>query len=1059
MRSMLDDFVGDATVGSVPERLQPKLPEDMDPVRVGTPQEAEALQPGRRFIEPNGNVLQRPYDDFQSAREGSRFYYQDPETRQRRTGTKPVSEPLDVGPRILYGMAGDDSQRKQVLSKMYPGAEVGKAGEGYLVHMPDGKWLNPEKGGMGPFLGTAAGQAAPGALSAAGGLVGGVGMMALSKNPWLAWMESEVGAGLGMTAGRAFNNMVLGMAGVTSSDAEEKAMLDEAAVAGMLGEGVGRVAGRVGGALVGAGKGLATAAESSSKASEVLPAFLRYMTGTDPEKLLMAQNIRQTTGAIAPPGSFAHEVPMLKLIANELDRMFRLTPIQVSAKRYYERASTAIGDRLGLGSRGEGGTFLEPKTGIEYHRTGTELQLQVAKDLAEKNDALAAAHQARVADMNAAGRGQRAESQELIYNLQRASEQTRAVLTRATQASLDQIKRVGEASLKAMGGGPYPGRDVGPHLTVLSQITKVLSALQKRSSEVYNSVYSIAGNTPLFKTPLEKEAMAFLEEQGPGFESEVVGAPLAQRMKSISQPRAVGIDPDTGEAIMAVPDFTLQQAHSMRKWARSRTDPSDPSFSVISGAKKHMAGMLDRWLHDPQQPPNIQLAVKELDRWDEWYGDAISKFNQEAIVQLRKAEGTHRLLSSPDVAELVFNSGSDFNLSQVKKIIGGDNFRNLLNIDVNRVVKRHTDSTGRVDATTLANEVATRIESGIWPRNDMTAGTLETAHRIGMLEGTIKLDALPDDEVGALLKRAVQQEAQAKELAKTNPMEALDKAVKAETAEFEKRQAAEYEEAQKGPLGRLLAGGLPGKNTTMAADAAEKIVANPNLIREAAERFGPDSHQFNLIRQNYVESVLREGNVNNVTRLDADVQDILLPGVTKDELLTIARNWDFLSEGSPRTFGGSLAATSRVTNPLAELRKMGFHKWTNVLSMVPGGNYVGRFMLGKYYAFVTDSIATNPKIWSYMARGLEDPRVVEREKARLLYDKMMEPIKGLDKVGEFLAAARAKGRQRALVGGAVGAGAAGFEQGRPSGERQDRRRHYQPPPSRAGDETLRSLPR
>ncbi len=560
----------------------------------------------------------------------------------------------------------------------------------------------------------------------------------------------------------------------------------------------------------------------------------------------------------------------------------------------------------------------------------------------------------------------------------------------------------------------------------------------------YNSAYALAGNTPLFKTPLEQEAKDYLLKQAPGFENEAPG--IVQKFESISKPVGTGrIDPATGEEIMQVPDITLDQAHSLLKWANAKPNWNMVGADAVEGAKKHMAGMLQRWLHDPHQPPAVQAGVRELDRWNSWYKNAMAKFDQRAIVAISREMDQNRMVNAPALAKMIFEEGdkpSAYNLAQTKKLIGGQRFRDLLAIDMKRVMDTHKDSTDAINGVRLANDVADRLRRGVWPETEAGRELLNSANKLALLQGGIKVEALPGDTISSVLKRTEQMEADIAVRVKQDPMTVLEHEMTKVTKETAEKKADALKEASGGPLG-FLARGLPGEQSRAAGEAARQIIENPHLIGPAAERFGANSEEFKAIRQSYVQSVLQDGRIEQILRLSDSTQDLLLPGMSKTDMIKFARTWQFLKGSGGGTFGGGLAATSRVTNPLAELSKLGGHHLATILNKIPIlGPAIGRQMVGAFYHQMTDKIITNIKIWRYMAHGMESADGVEREKARIAMQAMV------------------RGTMEEVLGG-IGVGLEALNQRPSAAQPQVRRapvtRANMPLPANSADQTLRSL--
>jgi len=118
-----------------------------------------------------------------------------------------------------------------------------------------------------------------------------------------------------------------------------------------------------------------------------------------------------------------------------------------------------------------------------------------------------------------------------------------------------------------------------------------------------------------------------------------------------------------------------------------------------------------------------------------------------------------------------------------------------------------------------------------------------------------------------------------------------------------------------------------------------------------------------------------------VGRLPETVQRLLFPGIAREDLVTLAKDMEFLS--APGTdVGGSIAAASRVLHPTSSLalpRALEMH--------VPLADPIARFLLGKYYSMVTWGV-THPAFIAFVAKGLRGSSV-DRESARQAVQQAM----------------------------------------------------------------------
>lgn len=138
-----------------------------------------------------------------------------------------------------------------------------------------------------------------------------------------------------------------------------------------------------------------------------------------------------------------------------------------------------------------------------------------------------------------------------------------------------------------------------------------------------------------------------------------------------------------------------------------------------------------------------------------------------------------------------------------------------------------------------------------------------------------------------------------------------------------------------------------------------------------------------------------------LAKVSEEVQQIMFPGVTLEQMKTLAKEMDFLLAGrGTRDTAKSMAAQSRINNPWGHMLagEGTVAKIVGTPFRLAGGNPLGRFFLGKYYKFVTE-IANKPAFLRWLQKGLDGD-----EQARAMV--------------------KAEVQRRMKIGGAVGAGAA-----------------------------------
>jgi len=999
--------------------------------------EAQSLAPGDFFLDPSGTKRQRPYDvktplDVERlVPEGSHF--RDPTGKVR---LKPETEPLDIGAQVLYSMAGSDKARRQQALEYIYGRHAVKETPGgdFLVQDIDNKrWLKPGKGLLGPAVGAVAESIAP--------VVGsiGVGMLGASVGATEfgvgALPTAVLGAGSGAVAGEAFNDMILGLMGIKSSDDETRRRMTEAATLGMAGEGVGRAVGAVVPPALKAFTGLRKGVTEAATSGDILPRAARFVLGAEGPETLQALEMTRS-GTLVRPSAFMLEAPYLKKVIEEFDPVFRQQqPLRQSAAEFYERKGGELAGKLGINRTTP---LLSPTAAVEVEPLGIALKERLGDEVAVANDRLNQAIAARKAAAQAsAAEAQTFKSTELS-GLHTAENELRTTAQRIVDSGFSDVSKSVQDAMKAAGADQHPG---ALWTAAGDQLNKIHLGIETVSARGYNAGHAAAGPTPMALSPAVTEARTFLSTLPEGFESRFPA--LTKELETLSTPRGTGIVGLDGKEIMRVPDITLEQAHNLRNLARAQTNRDMPYNDLLEGRRKHLAGIVNKWMHDPSQPPAVKAGVDIIDRWDTWYAKNIGRFDQEAVQTIAKKMKAGFVDDAPALAKLVLDPNSTVNRENVKKLLGPTLWKAVHAADVSRVIESSRDALGKVDSTTFARQVLDRARTKLWDESDLGQRTIQLAKQVEAMapKGRIPLDAMPGDTVASLLQRANTFAAEAKQAAAVDPIKLLNQEttrIEAERAAAQKEMTAEF---RKSPLNFLT------EPTVGAIEAGERILNSPDLTLAVAHRFGTDSPEFRMLRQAYAEKLLQVGGgegvgraanmLHTLQRIPESVQQIVFPGVTKDEALTLAKNMSFLLGGTGETFGGGIAAAQRVLNPVPELRHFSMEA-AKVLSRVPGGNLAARLTIGKYYQIMTWAF-THPKFVEWLAQGLEKGPV-ERETAR----KAFWEASGL-------------GRD---IGGAVGAGVGvmNVDQAQPQGRRTARPTPaLRPTGSSPADQTLRSI--
>src|SRR5262249_18815532 len=149
------------------------------------------------------------------------------------------------------------------------------------------------------------------------------------------------------------------------------------------------------------------------------------------------------------------------------------------------------------------------------------------------------------------------------------------------------------------------------------------------------------------------------------------------------------------------------------------------------------------------------------------------------------------------------------------------------------------------------------------------------------------------------MNRAKLAKEEADKFAETDPLKALAESQRAIEAQHNNamKQAKLTRKAE--PLHHL----YEESQQHLAVKAADKILGSQDLIMAAATQFGRDSPEFNALRQVYASRFLQRGfpktasmraELGGEKGMTEEVQALMFPGITRDQMVTLAKNMEFL---------------------------------------------------------------------------------------------------------------------------------------------------------------------
>ena len=910
--------------------------------------EAEALEPGTKFIDPNGVKRVKPWvtkadtfdADIQNVPEGEQFI--DPTGKVRQ---KPVFEPLNFSSQTLYDMSVTDSEKRKSLEKYYPGS-VKEDKEGLYVE-DNGKLRRPGRGW--PAVG---GFAASAALPTGGAVIGALG----------AGVPGAMGGGI---LGQSFNDGILQLAGVY-----DRSLWDEGG--NLMKAGAMSVAG------TGVGRGIATMVPAAkagvSTVGQMVPKVAAHFLGAGPETVaarklaekgekegsgvLGAMGIK-STDIMVPPSAHLHEAPHLQNVVEVFDPAFRTNkPLVESATKHYEESANKILDDLGVKREG---SIIKPTSNIPTQKAGEVVMQRTLAESAAADQKLAQTLAERKAAMEAGVPEQVAQREAVT----KAAEESRTKAQGLVDQGFESIQKEAETARKLAGSGINTGdlwENIGQKFIAIRQ------GISERARYWYDRYDQMTGGATVSGERLGQSAQQMLDELPAEFKSR--NPALVQKLSKLTAQHDA-----EGNLIKEAEELTYGQVHELRNLFRGSADWHTLSSDFKNGTLKYFSKEIDNIIHDPNAPAHIQSAAKFLDMTDKWYGHNISVFEAQQIKAVMKGLEAGEAADPANLYKVLVKDGQTDLTNRVRGMVGPNLWAGVRAADVDTMMSASkTLNPGEINGRAFAKEVLERHKSGMLEAvhgKEASEKLLAQARAIEQLEGRLAIPAAPGDTMTQIISRARLAADEAKAIGTKDPLTALQKDVQRVTNDLKREQSAAR---RNDPLGFLY------NQSTGASYAVDKILKDEDLILAAASRFGEKSPEFNALRQVYVERVLRAGTQPGkaMEGIGPEVQQLMFPGVTGEQMKLLAKEMDLLMTdgGLAKTTAGSMSAMSKVENPVS-----GVPGVKGAMKLIPGLNPAARAGRGKFYALITD-LMTSPSTLRWIEKGLTKGSPEEQEAVR-----------------------------------------------------------------------------
>jgi len=930
-----------------------KTPAALAPLpRVSSQEEYNSIPPDSEYYDPEGNLRRKPWqamDAASYAKVPDGALYSDPDGNIRK---KPVYEGIDYTAQTLYDMSINDKERRRALERSYPGmVKENPLGELYVDE--DGTLRKPGGGSAKRIAAGVTAAAAPTAFSVLG---------AIGGTP--AGLPGVAAGGLGGgVLGQAFNDLILNLSGVYDrTPVEEAASLGKSGLMGAAGAGVGRGIGAVTG----------LSGQMAQAGGNAAPKVVANLLGADPEKLATAAELAKQ-GYRSPPSAWAMEAPYLHKAVEQFDPTFRTQNVlKQDAERLMETKANEVLDALGVQSnfpQGRG-SVVNPSAAVSSEEAGAAILAKARADMAAQDSSLAAAAQKAKQDLQAGVQVNSEAFKKNVDALRAAEVANMEAAQKAINAGFDNIQNDVSAAMKAAQVGSNSGELWG---NVALKLQGVRNAIVKNFEKRYNRWDDTYGNLVPDSDDLPALADQLLSKLPETFQSKYPD--IVKKIADIA-----GKMDEHGVRTLAddAKPVTLGQLHEMRTILRSRINYYDLTPDVQDGAYKLFSGRVNQIIQAKDGDPLFQEAAKALNDIDAGYGKNMKVFKDKTIQSVVSAVEAGVPADPRILANTILKEGRTDLIDKVRKMVGPNYWNAVKAADLQEMMDMSKSLVpGQVDGRAFARQVLERDRANMLDavHGPQTARQLRTqAQYIAMLDGKLDIPSQGGDTIVDLIAKARSAADLAKQEAARDPLKTLNKEMASIERDFARQRSALQRTRRDDPLGHLY------DPTVGATEAADRILGSEDLIFAAAARFGENSSEFNLLRQVYAQRML-QGTLDPGKRLakaTPEMQRIMFPGISLDEMKTLAKNMDFLVGGGGADPGTSIAAAERVLNPWGSISGAG--KLVKPLKVIPGVETAGRALLTQYYKMLTN-FSTSPATIQWLARGLNGSQL-DREAVR-----------------------------------------------------------------------------
>jgi len=514
--------------------------------------------------------------------------------------------------------------------------------------------------------------------------------------------------------------------------------------------------------------------------------------------------------------------------------------------------------------------------------------------------------------------------------------------------------------------------------TVADSFVAMRRSLAQRAEQMYGDAHASSnGLVPPGAEGLAPRAQALLDQLPEGFAASHPN--IVRRIAAMA-----GEIGENGEIVREPVSAAWTQLHELRTMIRQDIKWNDLTSDVKNGALKHMQNGIDEVLHSVENQPALREASRLLKLADDFYHEHIGPFNNQQIKTLVKALNSGLQADPKALLKIAIQDGKTEVATTIKNTVGPQTWDAVRAADVQEMMAQSRQLDGSIDGLKFANMVEDRAQNGLLEvlHGDKGGARLrQQALYIKQLRGKLPIAPRPGDTANDIILRARSAAADAEAKAASDPLKLLQNEMKKVESAVRKEMAANK---KPDPLAFL------SESTVGANKAADKILSDPDLIVAASRAFpgGEKSPQFQLMRQIWTQRFLTETLEpgKKLAATSPEIQALMFPGIILNDMQLLAKEMKLLMNAPGVDFGSSLAAGTKVENPIGAISKTGgLLKPLGAIPIIGQATEAGaRGLLTAYYNLMR-GLLTSPSTLRWLRKGLtsRDPQAKEAARTEL----------------------------------------------------------------------------